>query len=158
MLRPGGCVWSDARHVIVPTDAPRPRFHIGFAIFDVEDGTSRLLDGSGGEAPAASDVSLAYVVGGQAKQSAVWIGAFPGPDGSVPLPDVRIGPDEPGLDLLHPVLSADGRRLAVVELARTAAPHRLLVYDLFATPTIVMELDVQGAVDASPVWVADPPM
>ena len=157
MLRPGGCMWSDARHVIVPTDAPRPRFHIGFAIFDVEDGTSRLLAGNGGEAPAASDVSLAYVAAGQAKQSAVWIVAIPGPSGSVPRPDVRVAPDSPELDLSHPVLSADGRRLAVVELARPAAPHRLLVYDLFPTPAIVMELDVRGAMDVGPAWVANRP-
>lgn len=157
MLRPGGCAWSDLRHVMVPTDAPQPTFHIGFAIFDVDDGTSTLVAGGGGEAPAVSDVSLAYVARDPAGRQVVSIGAIPGPGDPVPLPDVRIAPDGPDLDFFHPVLSADGRRLALVELARPAAPRRLLVYDLFPTPTIVIQLVVQGATDAGPAWVANAP-
>jgi hypothetical protein len=160
MLRPGGCAWCDGHHVIVATDIPEPVFHIGFAMFDVDAETSRLVPGTGGEAPAVSDVSLAYVASGEGDPLAVWIGAIPSADGPLPAPDLRIAPDLPGagdLDLFHPVLSADGRRLAVTELARPSAPRRLLVYDLFPTPTIVTQLEVQGASDAGPVWVANPP-
>jgi hypothetical protein len=158
MLRPGGCAWSDPGHLIVPADAPQPAFHIGFAMFDVDAATSRLVPGAGGEAPVVSDVSLAYVARGPAGRQGVWIGAIPRSDDPVPPPDIRIlpvGPDD--LDFFHPVLSADGQRLAVIELARPSAPRRLLVYDLFPTPTIVIQLDVQGASDAGPVWVANAP-
>ena len=58
--------------------------------------------------------------------------------------------------LFRPVLSADGKRLAVVELGPKAAPSRILLYEL-PRPTLVMELDVRGADDAGPVWVANPP-
>jgi hypothetical protein len=160
MLRPGGCAWSDGHHVIVATDVPEPVFHTGFAMFEVDAGTSRVVPGNGGEAPAVSDVSLAYVAGGEGGPSAVWIGPIPSIDGPFPAPDLRIAPDLPDagdLDLFHPVLSADGRRLAVTELSRPSAPRRLLVYDLFPTPTVIMEVDVQGASDAGPAWVANAP-
>jgi hypothetical protein len=157
MLRPGGCAWSDRSHLIVPTDVPQPAFHVGFAMFDIDAGTSRLPPGTGGEAPAASGTSLAYVVRDPAEQQVVWIGHVPRFDGPVPLPDVRIAPDAPDVDFFRPVLSADGRRLAVIELARPAAPRRLLVYELFPTPTVVMQLDVRGASDAGPAWVANAP-
>jgi hypothetical protein len=160
MLRPGGCAWSDGHHVIVATDVPEPVFHIGFAMFDVNATTSRLVPGTSGEAPAISDASLAYVARDPAGRQVVWIGAIPGPGDPLPPPDIRIAPDGPNagdLDFFHPALSADGRRLAVVELSRPAAPSRLLVYDLFPSPTIVMQLDVQGASDAGPVWVANLP-
>jgi hypothetical protein len=158
MLRPGGCAWSDPGHLVVPVDAPQPTFHIGFAMFNVDAATARLVPGTGGEAPAVSDVSLAYVAAGKGDPLAVWIGAIPSADGPLPAPYLRIAPDLPDagdLDLFHPVLSADGRRLAVTELARPSAPRRLLVYDLLPTPTIVTQLDVQGASDAGPVWVAN---
>jgi hypothetical protein len=160
MLRPGGCAWSHGHHVIVATDVPEPVFHIGFAMFDVDATTYRLVPGSSGEAPAVSDASLAYVARDPAGRQVVWIGAIPGPDDPLPPPVIRIAPDGPNagdLDFFHPALSADGRRLAVVELSRPAAPSRLLVYDLFPSPAIVMQLDVQGASDAGPVWVANPP-
>jgi hypothetical protein len=157
MLRPGGCAWSDRSHLIVPTDAPHPAFHVGFAMFDIDAGTSRLPPGTGGEAPAVSDGSLAYVVRDPAGKQVVWIGDVPGFDDPVPVPDIRIAPDTPDVDFFRPVLSADGRRLAVIELARPAAPRRLLVYELFPTPTVVMQLDVRGASDAGPLWVASAP-
>jgi hypothetical protein len=157
MLRPGGCAWSDRSHLIVPTDATQAGLHIRFAMFDVDAGTSRLLPETGGEAPAASGTSLAYVVRDPAGRQVVWIGDVPGFDDPVPPPDVRIAPDAPDVDFFHPTLSADGRRLAVIELARPAAPRRLLVYDLLPTPAIVTQLDVRGASDAGPVWVANAP-
>ena len=160
MLRPGGCAWSDRRRVVVATDASQPTFHIGFAMFDVDGATASLVPGGGGEAPAVSDLSLAYVARDQAGRQAVWIGPIPGPGGPLPPPIVRIaadGPDSGDLDFFRPVLSADGRRLAVVELARPAAPRRLLVYDLSGAPTVVVELDVRGASDAGPVWIANAP-
>jgi hypothetical protein len=158
MLRPGGCAWSDAHDVVVATDASQPSFHIGFAMFDVDAGSSRLVPGGGGEAPAVSGVSLAYVARDTTGRQGVWIGPIPGRGGPLLPPSVRIAPDRPDagdLDLFHPVLSADARRLAVIELERPATPRRLLVYDLFPTPTIVIQLDVGGASDAGPVWVAN---
>jgi hypothetical protein len=160
MLRPGGCAWTDRGHLVVPTDAAQPASHIGFVMFDVDATTQRLVPGTSGEAPAVSDASLAYVARDPAGRQVVWIGAIPGPDDPLPPPVIRIAPDGPNagdLDFFHPALSADGRRLAVVELSRPAAPSRLLVYDLFPSPTIVMQLDVKGASDAGPVWVANPP-
>jgi hypothetical protein len=160
MLRPGGCAWSDPGHMLVPADAPQPTFHIGFAMFDVDAATSRLVPGTGGEAPTVSDVSLAYVAHDQAGRQVVWIGAIPSAEGPLPAPYFHVTPQAPDagdLDLFQPVLSADGRRLAVIELARPSAPLRVLVYDLFPTPTLVSELDVQGASDAGPAWVANPP-
>jgi hypothetical protein len=160
MLRPGGCAWADADHLLVPADAPRPTFHISFAMFDVDTGISALVPGGGGEAPAVSDLSLAYVARDPTGRQVVWIGPIPGPGGPLLPPIVRIasdGPDAGGLDFFHPALSADGHRLAVVELERPAVPRQLLVYDLSPTPTIRMRLDVKGASDAGPVWVANAP-
>jgi hypothetical protein len=157
MLRPGGCAWSDRSHLIVTTDVAQPTFHVGFAIFDVDAGTFRLPPGTGGEAPAVSDVSLAYVVRDPAGRQVVWIGDVPSLDDPVPLPDVLIAPDAPDVDFFHPTLSADGRRLAVIELARPAVPRRLLVYELFPNPAVVMQLDVRGASDAGPAWIANAP-
>jgi hypothetical protein len=158
MLRPGGCAWTDAHNIVVGTDAPQPTFHIGYAMFDVDAGSARLVPGGGGEAPAVSDLSLAYVARDVTRQQVVWIGPIPGPGGPLLPPIIRIAPAGPAagdLDFFHPVLSADGRRLAVIELVRPAAPRRLLVYDLFPTPTIVMQLDLHGASDAGPAWVAN---
>ena len=154
-LRPGGCAWTDSGHLLVAADEARMLHHIAFAIFRVDDGTSRLLDGIGGEQPAVSDVSLAYVARDGPAGNVVLVGPIPAPGGGLPPATSRLEPVGQAA-LFRPVLSADGKRLAVVELGPKAAPSRILLYEL-PRPTLVMELDVRGADDAGPVWVANPP-
>ena len=154
-LRPGGCAWTDPGHLLVAADEARMLHHLAFVMFRVADGTSRLLDGSGGEQPAVSDVSLAYVARDGPAGNVVLVGPIPAPDGGVPPATSRLEPVGQAA-LFRPILSADGQRIAVVELAAGAIPTRLLLYALLPRPTLVIELDVRGADDAGPVWVANP--
>ena len=154
-LRPGGCAWLDRAHVIVSSDLPETG-EIGFAIFGAGDGTSVLMRGTGGEAPTASEVSLAFAARGPDRRLGVSIGPIPRPDEPVPPAQLRVVPEAGELDFYQPILSSDGRRLAVVELAPPDGADRLLVYDLGASASLALEIDITGATDAGPAWVADP--
>ena len=152
-LRPGGCAWSDAGHLLVSTDEPLLTHHIAFAMFSVEDGASRILEGIGGEQPAVSEVSLAYVARGGPHDNVVLVGVIPAPDGALPPAGARVEPTGTA-DFIRPILSADGRRITVVEFEPPGGPDRLLLYELLPSPTLVMVVDVRGMRDAGPVWVA----
>lgn len=154
LLRPEGCAWIDEEHLVVAVDTAHPASHLGFAQLTADGSRGSLLDGPGGEHPTASTVSLARVVHSDGAHYRLVVGPLPAA-GEVRAPTIELAaPLE--WTYLRPVLSADGERLATLESDPFGRPVRLLLYDLRGEPTVLIEIDVGGAIRAGPAWVADP--
>jgi hypothetical protein len=156
--RPGGCAWIDRDHLIVAVDRerPQPSPH-GFAVVATDGSGERPLDGPGGDEPAASATLLAYVAHEGGADYRIAVGPLTGIEGSVPEPSTILRP-EAERTLLRPVLSADGRRLALLEDDAAGHPARLLLWELAGeTAHLSVAVEIAGALAAGPAWVADAP-
>jgi hypothetical protein len=154
MLRPGGCAWIDARHLIVSVDIPGPVVHVGFAVLAADGSAVHAIDGLGGEHPAAGGGLLAYAARLDGR-NVLLVVPVPAPGGPIAAPLIRRTPSDDGA-FFRPVLSDDGRRLAVLEHDAFGRPARLLLYDLEGGDPLVA-FDVGDAVSTGPTWVAGAP-
>jgi hypothetical protein len=141
--------------LVVAVDAPHPASHLGLGLLAADGSTATILDGAGGEHPAASRTALAAAFHDEAGyRLLVW--PLPLAGTTMPVPAIELPAPADRL-YLRPALSADARRLAALELDPSARPARLLLWDLAAEPRLIAEVDVAGALEAGPAWVANAP-
>ena len=155
--RPGGCAWVDRDHLLVAVDRtgpPLPSSH-GLAIVSADGSGERLLDGPGGDEPTLSATLLAYVAHEGGRDYRIAVGRMAGIEGRVPEPSMILRPEDERT-FLRPVLSIDGRRLALLEEDAAGRPTRLLLWELDGEAArLSLAVEIAGALAAGPAWVAD---